>query len=115
MVSEEVAVLGTERNFSRWLFHLAYWTFVLAGYGLLVYLIQNRAPGPLPWPALLVFFAFLWGADTRLGESQASGGRVMSSKCIVLAVIWRIESKNSNCIFMPIAPAATTSWPINCD
>ncbi|HOX26668.1 MAG TPA: HD-GYP domain-containing protein [Candidatus Krumholzibacteria bacterium] len=75
-----------ERN-TRWLFHLTYWTFVLGGYGLLAYLIQSRQPAQLPWFSLLMFFAFLWGADTRLGESQASGGRVMSSKCIVLSVI----------------------------
>jgi putative nucleotidyltransferase with HDIG domain len=66
---------------------VAYWTFVLSGYALVFYLVQSRHWGDLPWPALLMFFAFLWGADTRLGESQASGGRVMSSKCIVLSVI----------------------------
>jgi len=79
--------LVKERSPSRWLFHLAYWAFVLGGYALLVYLIQSRPTAPLPWFSLLMFFAFLWGADTRLGESQASGGRVMSSKCIVLSVI----------------------------
>ena len=76
-----------ERNTSRWLFHLVYWVFILAGYSLLVYLIQTRKPELLNWPSLLVFFVFLFAADTRLGESQASGGRVMSSKCIVLSVI----------------------------
>ena len=66
---------------------MAYWTFVVVGYGLLFFLVRTSLSGPLPWPALAVFFAFLWGADTRLGESQASGGRVMSSKCVVLSVI----------------------------
>ena len=68
-------------------FYLVYGIFVLAGYGLLAYLLQTRLPEAHSWPLLLVFFAFLIGADTRLGESQAIGGRVMSSKCIVLAVI----------------------------
>jgi len=85
--AREGAGLDKERNISRWIFHVVYWGFILAGYGLLYHLMQIHERGPLPWPSLLVFFAFLVGADTKLGESQASGGRVMSSKCIVLSVI----------------------------
>ncbi|MCK5714261.1 MAG: HD domain-containing protein, partial [Hyphomicrobiaceae bacterium] len=39
------------------------------------------------WPALLFFFFFLVLADTKLGSAQVTGGRVLSSKSIVLAVI----------------------------
>jgi putative nucleotidyltransferase with HDIG domain len=44
-------------------------------------------PTSLSWPLLAVFLVLLIGADTKLGESQPAGGRVMSSKCIVLSVI----------------------------
>jgi putative nucleotidyltransferase with HDIG domain len=60
---------------------------VAAGFGVLYYLLNVQAYRTLSWPSLGVFFIFLVGADTKLGESQASGGRVMSSKCIVLSVI----------------------------
>lgn len=68
-------------------FHVVYWAVVLAGGGLIAYLLQARWPEGLPWAALAAFFAFLIVADSRLGESLATGGRVMSSKCIVLSVI----------------------------
>jgi putative nucleotidyltransferase with HDIG domain len=84
---EEGVVVGNERTASRWLFHGAYWTFVLVGAALLAYLVQGHLPARLPGAELLVFFIFLVGADTRLGESQATGGRVLSSKCVVLSVI----------------------------
>jgi putative nucleotidyltransferase with HDIG domain len=69
------------------LFHVVYWVFILVGYALMSWLVAGHRDGPLPWPTLLVFFAFLLGADTKLSESQASGGRVMSSKSIVLSAI----------------------------
>ncbi|MEZ4387677.1 MAG: HD-GYP domain-containing protein [Candidatus Krumholzibacteriia bacterium] len=74
------------RRTARWAFHTAYWAFILVGYAFMAYLAREHSQA-LPWPALVMFFAFLLGADTRLGESQASGGRVMSSKCIVLSTI----------------------------
>lgn len=70
----------------NWAFHTVYWVFILAGYLFMAYLVREHQQA-LPWPALIIFFAFLIGADSKLGESQASGGRVMSSKCIVLATI----------------------------
>ncbi len=79
--------LETRRDQKPWAFYLAYWTFVLIGYGLLAYLVQTRLMGPLPLPTLLLFLVFLIAADTRFGESQVAGGRIMSSKCIVLSVI----------------------------
>jgi len=79
--------LGSDRKGQGWAFHLAYWVFVLGGFGLLAYLIRTRLPVDPPVFELLIFFVFLVGADTRLGESQATGGRVLSSKCIVLAVL----------------------------
>jgi len=71
----------------RWLFHLAYWGFVAGGAGLILLLLHDQALGQLPGSALLIFFAFLIAADTKLAASQVTGGRVMSSKCIVLSVI----------------------------
>ena len=68
------------------LFHLAYWTFVLVGFAFMGYLVMSHERA-LPWPSLLTFVGFLLVADSKLGESQASGGRVMSSKCIVLSTI----------------------------
>jgi putative nucleotidyltransferase with HDIG domain len=79
--------LGSDRKGSGWMFHMAYWVFVVGGYALLGGLIHARGSAGLPWLELGIFFVFLVGADTRLGESQATGGRVLSSKCIVLAVI----------------------------
>jgi len=60
---------------------------ILVGYGLLFYLLQSKPIESHSLFSLSVFFAFLIIADTRLGESLATGGRVMSSKCIVLSVI----------------------------
>ena len=79
--------MGNERKTNGWLFHLAYWAFVLGGTALLVHLVRTRLPAELPLAELGIFFVFLVGADTRLGESQATGGRVLSSKCVVLSVI----------------------------
>ena len=79
--------MDTERKRSAWLFQSVYWSFVLIGCGLIAFLLQNRPVGSWPWPSLAVFFVFLIGADTKLGASQGTYGRVMSSKCIVLSVI----------------------------
>ncbi len=79
--------MTTTRQARRWLFAPTYWVFVLGGALFLVYLIQHHAPPHPQWGAILALFAFLLAADTKLAASQVSGGRVMSSKCIVLAVI----------------------------
>jgi putative nucleotidyltransferase with HDIG domain len=79
--------LDKQRKGSRWLFHLAYWVFILGGYGVMAFVVRQHDGGALPWWSLAVFFVFLLGADSRLGESQVSGGRVMSSKSIVLSAI----------------------------
>lgn len=79
--------METQQKTTGWLFALAYVISIVVGYGLLVYLLQYRLPETLNWPLLVVFLLLLIGADTKLGESQAAGGRVMSSKCIVLAAI----------------------------
>lgn len=79
--------LDKQHKKSGGLFLLAYSVFILAGYGLLAYLLHFRLPGQLNWPLLGIFLVFLIGADSKLGESQSAGGRVMSSKCIVLSVI----------------------------
>ncbi len=88
--------MGSERRISRVFFHLAYWAFVLGGYGFVAWQVASLDLVGMPWTSLAIFFVFLGAADTRLGESQASGGRVMSSKCIVLAVI---------ALFGPVAAA----------
>ncbi len=71
----------------RWLFHLVYGLSVAAGAGMLFFLFRHRPPAEMEWPVLLVFFLFLLGADTKLSEAQLGGGKVMSSKSIVLAVL----------------------------
>lgn len=79
--------LDQDRKSAGWLFHIIYWVYVLGGYSLVTYLVWGFEATLPPWYALVLFFGFLLGADTKLGESQASGGRVMSSKSIVLAVV----------------------------
>ena len=79
--------MDKQHKTAGWLFVVAYAVCIAIGYGLLAYLLQFRLPEGLNWPLLGVFLLLLIGADSKLGESQSAGGRVMSSKCIVLSVI----------------------------
>jgi putative nucleotidyltransferase with HDIG domain len=79
--------VNLRRQTRRWLFHPTYWAFVSGGLALLVFLLKRYLPEQLPWPALTAMFTFLVVADSKLAASQVSGGRVMSSKCVVLSVI----------------------------
>ncbi len=54
---------------------------------MLALLASRFPPLELDWPVLVVFFLFLLGADTKLSEAQAGGGKIMSSKSIVLSVL----------------------------
>ena len=54
---------------------------------MLFYLVRFQSVHDLNWLALLLFFLFLLFADTTLREVQLGGGKVMSSKSIVLSVV----------------------------
>ncbi len=71
----------------RSLFCAAYAATLLLGVGTVYLLVRDFSITGLAWPALLFFFFFLVLADTKLGSAQVTGGRVLSSKSIVLAVI----------------------------
>ena len=72
---------------SQWLFRAFYGATIVLGAGTLYFLLRELDFTGLPWPALILFFVFLTLADSKLASSQISGGRVLSSKCIILAVI----------------------------
>jgi putative nucleotidyltransferase with HDIG domain len=76
------------RDLSRWLFWLVYAATLGLGLATLVILSRSFETQRLAsWPALIVFFIFLVAADTKLSSPRHSGGRLMSSKSIVLSVI----------------------------
>lgn len=79
--------MALKRQSRRWLFHPVYWAFVSGGFALLIYLLSRHLPDHLSWPAVTAMFVFLVLADSKLAASQVSGGRVLSSKCVVLSVI----------------------------
>jgi putative nucleotidyltransferase with HDIG domain len=73
---------------SRWAFSLVYASTLAVGAITLALLARSfDSGGAYPWPALAVFFLFLIAADSKLSAPRHSGGRIMSSKCIVLSVI----------------------------
>ena len=70
-----------------WLFYSAYGLTVVAGGGMLYYLLSSQLPADIDWATLGVFLVFLLFADTKLAETVVGGGKVHSSKSIVLSLI----------------------------
>jgi len=73
---------------SRWLFWIVYGITLAAGLVTIVGLSRDyETPNLNAWPALAIFFFFLLAVDTKLSAPRLAGGRLMSSKSIVLSVI----------------------------
>ena len=60
---------------------------VVAGVAMLVFLFRYRMPKEWNWLSLGCFLAFLLIADSKLAERLVGGGKVHSSKSIVLSII----------------------------
>jgi putative nucleotidyltransferase with HDIG domain len=71
----------------HWLYYPVYGLSLLAGGSILVYLLLQRWPEKVHWPSLGLFFVFLVFADTKLSAKAIGGGKVLSSKSIVLSLV----------------------------
>jgi putative nucleotidyltransferase with HDIG domain len=78
----------TKRNGLRnWLFYVAYIFSVGTGFGIMAHLLLDQPLVGIDWVDLGVFFVLLLLGETALSQSQVGGGKFLSSKTLVLAII----------------------------
>jgi putative nucleotidyltransferase with HDIG domain len=81
------ATVNIQSGYQRILFHSFYALSLAAGGAMAWHLVQHHHLGGSNWPIVAIFFLFLLIADTKLSVSQVGGGKVVSSKSIVLSAI----------------------------